>query len=62
MTITETPHSYTKAEVARLLRCSTRTVERRVRDGKIPVIDLGGRLPRFPKAAIDRLVAEGSFE
>lgn len=51
--------TYTKAEVARLLQCSPRTIERRVREGKIPTVDLGGRLPRFPKAAIDRLMAEG---
>lgn len=34
-------------QAARLLGCSKRTVERRVDDGSIPVVDLGGRTVRI---------------
>lgn len=58
--MSDRPATYTKAEVRALLRISERTLERRVKAGVIPVVDLGGRVVRFPAAAIDRLCAEGS--
>lgn len=52
--------TYTKAEVREMLGISERTLERRVKAGLIPVIDLGGHVVRFPRAAIDRMCNEGA--
>lgn len=51
-----TPHAtLTKAEVCELLRISERTLERRVKAGLIPTVNLGGRVIRFPARAIERM-------
>lgn len=52
---------YDAAEAGVVLGLSERTVRRRARAGILPTVDLGGRALRFPKAAIDRLAAEGSL-
>jgi len=45
----------TVAEVAELLRCSEPTVRRRIRDGALPALQLGGRhsAVRIPHAALE---------
>jgi excisionase family DNA binding protein len=43
----------TLVEVARLLRCSVRTVNRRIRDGSLPAIKLG-HLTRVRRADLDK--------
>lgn len=58
--MTKRPATYTKLEVQALLRISPATLDRRVKAGLIPTISLGGRVVRFPAAAIDRLCAEGA--
>lgn len=54
------PATYTKREVAALLRISPATLDRRVKAGVIPTINLGGHVVRFPAAAIDRMCSEGA--
>ena len=54
------PATLTKAEVCELLRISERTLERRVKAGLIPTVNLGGRVVRFPAKAIERLCETGS--
>jgi len=47
----------TVAEVAALLRCSEPTIRRRIRDGALPAVQLGGphSSVRIPRAAFERL-------
>ncbi|HZN89443.1 MAG TPA: helix-turn-helix domain-containing protein [Thermoleophilaceae bacterium] len=47
----------TVAEVAALLRCSEPTIRRRIRDGALPAVQLGGphSAVRVPRAAFERL-------
>ena len=47
----------TVAEVAALLRCSEPTIRRRIRDGSLPAVQLGGAgsAVRIPRAAFERL-------
>lgn len=54
------PATLTKAEVCELLRISPATLDRRVKAGLIPTVNLGGRVVRFPAAAIARLCDTGS--
>jgi excisionase family DNA binding protein len=46
----------TVAQVAQLLRCSEPTVRRRIRDGSLPVVQLGGpgSAVRIPRSAFER--------
>jgi len=47
----------TVAEAAELLRCSEPTIRRRIRDGALPAVQLGGphSSVRIPRAAFERL-------
>ena len=47
----------TVSEVAALLRCSEPTIRRRIRDGSLPAVQLGGphSAVRIPRAAFERL-------
>ena len=48
----------TTSEVAALLRIDARTVLSAAREGHLPAIHIG-RVFRFPRAAIERMVTEG---
>lgn len=48
-----------KAEAARLLSLSNRTVDRRLADGSIRHVKIGGRVV-IPVAELERLVGEAS--
>ena len=53
------PPWYTRQEVAHLLGCSLETVRLNVRAGVLPTLRVAGQRGKvYPKAAIDRLVAE----
>lgn len=52
-----TMKTYTKKEVAKILKISTRTVERQSRAGILPKpVYIGARLPRWPAAAVEALI------
>jgi excisionase family DNA binding protein len=52
------PVFHTVAMVARTLGISTRTVGRRIRDGVIHKVPMGGRLVRISSAELRRLAAD----
>lgn len=47
---------YTTAEVATILRCSTRTVQNWITQGRLPAAIVGRNRYRVPKEAVDALV------
>lgn len=47
--------TYTKAQAAARLGVSVATIERRLADGALPRVHLGGRACRLPAAVVDRL-------
>jgi excisionase family DNA binding protein len=51
------PRFYTMAETAKILRISARTVRRRIKNGRIFPVPLGGRLIRISADEIARLAA-----
>lgn len=50
----------TRDEAARVLRCSTETIDRMRKAGRLPSIHLAGRSVRIPKWAIEELLRSGS--
>jgi excisionase family DNA binding protein len=52
---------HTVEEVARTLGVSRKTVDRRIRDGVIGTVPMGGRLVRISSAELQRLAAAASF-
>ncbi len=53
--MTEAPKFHTCAEVAEMLQCSPRTIERiAARDASFPATRLSGRLRRVERAALGR--------
>ena len=62
-TLPDTVGTYTRAEAAEVLRVSESTIKRRIADGTLPTVPLGGRVVRLPAAVIDRLaVGESGAE
>jgi excisionase family DNA binding protein len=56
------PEFLTKADVARLFRISTKSVERWVRDGRLPPpVKLSGRTLRFRQADITKYLHEAGL-
>ena len=53
----EPPTFHTVEEVARMLGVSTKTVNRRIRDGLIRKVPMGGRLVRISSAELQRLAS-----
>jgi excisionase family DNA binding protein len=53
------PPTLTRHQLAEKLRVSVGTVDRRIKDGTIPSIRMGGRLVRIPAAWLDELLAKG---
>lgn len=51
-----TPEFITKHEAAAILACSVDTVRRRVADGSLPAYRLGGRVLRFKRDDVYRLL------
>jgi excisionase family DNA binding protein len=51
------PTLYTVEEVAARLRVSTKTVRRRIRDGTIRTVPIGGRLVRISSDELRRLLS-----
>jgi len=51
-----------KRTVARLLEVSEATVNRRLRDGVLPRVEIGGGSVRIPAAAVYQLAAHGSTD
>jgi excisionase family DNA binding protein len=47
----------TKEEVAKLLRVSTRTIERFVRTGRLPALKLSSKITRFQRANVEAFMA-----
>ena len=47
---------YTTAEVATILRCSTRTVQNHIKQGRLPAAIVGRNRYRVPKKAVDALI------
>ena len=56
-TVAETPQFLTLKEFAQQARISESTIRRRVRDGSLPVVQLGGKNKKllFPIDALDRV-------
>jgi excisionase family DNA binding protein len=52
----ESPEFETKAQLARRLSISTRTVENLMRSGKLPFVRLTSKLVRFPRKSVDAYV------
>lgn len=50
-----TPEFYTPAEVAEILKLSTKTVHRRIDDGTLRAVRIGGSI-RIPAEVIDELL------
>ncbi|MSR43232.1 MAG: DNA-binding protein [Pedosphaera sp.] len=48
----------TKREVAFFLHVSERSIEVMVSKGRLPIIRFGPRLVRFPRAAVEKRLAE----
>ena len=53
---------HTVEEVAARLRVSTKTVRRRIKDGTIRTLPVGGRLVRISSNELRRLVSEPALE
>ena len=47
---------YTTAEVAHILRCSMRTVQNMIQEGRLPAAIIGRNRYRIPKDALDALL------
>jgi excisionase family DNA binding protein len=65
MTDPETPPEptlHTVAEVAARLKVSTKTVRRRIKDGTIRTVSIGGRLTRISSDELRRLISGPSLE
>ena len=56
------PTLHTVEEVAARLRVSTKTVRRRIKDGAIRTLPVGGRLVRISSNELRRLVSEPALE
>jgi excisionase family DNA binding protein len=52
-------HFYTVKEVAELLRISTATVRKLIKDGEIPMLMFGAQW-RIPKKAFNQYASQGS--
>jgi excisionase family DNA binding protein len=61
MTTIDVARLWTKAEVADFPRLSTRTIDRRVRDGSLPAIKLGGSIRFSPSAVIEATTADDGW-
>lgn len=49
--------TYTRREAAEVLGVSESTIKRRIRDGSLPTVKLGGKVVRLPARVIDQLAA-----
>jgi excisionase family DNA binding protein len=56
------PGLHTVAEVAARLKVSTKTVRRRIKDGTIRTVPIGGRLLRISSDELRRLISGPSLE
>lgn len=56
------PTLYTVEEVAARLRMSTKTVRRRIKDGTIRTVPMGGRLVRISSDELRRLLSGPALE
>ncbi len=56
------PTLHTVDEVAARLRVSTKTIQRRIKDGTIRTVPIGGRLVRISSGELRRLLSGSALE
>ncbi len=59
---TPPPEFYTTAEVARLLRCSLRTVQNMIHRQQLPATIIGKNRYRIPRGALEALLHPGAAD
>jgi excisionase family DNA binding protein len=57
MNVTHKPSCFTRPEVASLLKCSLRTIDKMLASGELKHSKVGGKLIRIPSSELDRLLA-----
>ena len=53
---TPPPNFYTMAEVAQMLRCSIRTVQNMIKQGRLPATIIGRNRYRVPRDALEAII------
>jgi excisionase family DNA binding protein len=59
---TPPPAFYTTAEVARILRCSLRTVQNMIHRQQLPATIIGKNRYRIPRSALEALLYPGAVD